>query len=211
MADQAGVSISLSAGNAEVANVVVGSTVVQQLAVQQTLHGLNVGISIDGGAVFPDSVGVQVDDVSEALGSGFGNAELGVLSLDLLGHVNGQSSSHLRDDDVALVGVNAFLGMQLVVEVEAVQTNAQEICGIGIIGGLVGVGVPVGSQGHNGILPGVGCGSLRSGLNGSSTLGGSLSLGGVAAACSQGQNHGQSEQQGQKLFHFFSSFLFIYS
>ena len=129
-----------------------------------------------------------------------------MLSLDLLGHVDGQLSSHLGDDDVAGVGIDAIFGMQLIVEVETIQTNAQEICGIGIISGLIVVGIPVGCQGGDGILPGVGCGSLGSlsdGCFGSRSVSGVRS---VVAAGSQGQNHGQSQQQGQELLHFVSSF-----
>ena len=217
---QALVCVSLSASDAEAGLVVTASAVVLQLGIQQTLHGLNVVVSSDGGAIFPGCQGVQLDNVSEALGSGLGDAELRTLSLDGLGDVLGHSSCHLGNDHVSLVRILAFKGVQLIVEDEAVQAAGQEVDGVSLIVGLVGVGVPVSGQGGNPVgvgevtLEGLddhGCfGGCYSGLNRCfGGCAGGLGRTGVTTASEQAQHHSCGQQQGEKLLHFISSYNFF--
>ena len=152
----AALGVRFGARDAEVAGVVVGGAVVDQLGIQQALEGLHIGVRIDGGAIFPGAGGIQLDGVGVAGGGGLGNIEFRMLSLDLLGHVHGLRSGHFGHDLVASVGLLALHGVQLVVEHEGVQTGAQEVCGIRVILGLIGVGIPVGGQGRHRILVDIG-------------------------------------------------------
>ena len=201
----AAVGVVVGTCDGQVTVIVVGGAVVHQLGIKQHLHGVDVGVCVDGGAVLPLGVGVQGDLVRVAGGSVGGNAELvAVHSLDVFGHINRHLGCHLGNDDVTGVGVLALNGVQLIVEDEGVQTGNDEVQRIGIIGGLVGVGVPVGCEGADGILPDEVTGE---GLNGQTVVCGILAVTAGSLACAEGQQHDQSQQQGDdgsKLSHRFS-------
>ena len=116
-------------------------------------------------------------------------------------------SSHLGNDDVAGEGIGALNGVQLIVEDEGVQAAGDVVQGDGVIISLIGVGVPVGSQGGNGRLPNVvalGEGlddHLGFGLDGLGVNG--LGVNRLVVAAGKCNQHGQSQQQCDKLFHSF--------
>ena len=213
------VGVELSAGDAEVADVLISCTVVQQLRIQQTLHGLNVGIGVDGGAILPGSQRVEVDGVSETGSSGLGNTEFGVVSPNLFRNVHRLSSSHLGDDYIAGVGILAFKRMKLIVENKGVQALRDILRRIIIISGHKSVGVPVGCESHNGILIGVIAFELdnlvsRFGCGGGAVAFGSSS-GGLSGllgctACKDRQSQQCSKQQCKCLLHFLYLLKYIY-
>ena len=199
-----GVVVLLSTGNGQIGGAeVVSSTVVQQTGIQQALHGLNVVHSLDGGAVIEGGVGVQLDGVSKTGGSGFGDTELGMGGLDLLGHIHRLLSSHLGDDCVGGEGLETLYRMMLIVEHEGVQSGSDVVLGIGVIVGLIGMGIPVGGQsGHRirvGVLSSFGAlGGFGAGIAGCC----GVVRGGSLGASGHTQNQGSSQQQCKQLFHF---------
>ena len=205
----AALGVALGVGNAQALRIVVGSTVVQHLRIQQTLHGFHIVVSGDGGAVLPAGVGVQVDGVGVTGGCALGNAELGMILLDLLGHIHRLAGGHLRHELVAgegglHVALGVLNGIQLVVEDEGVEADLNEILQIGIVIGLEGVGIPVGGQQRNGILIGISCVFRCSGCFGSgSGRGGRGVL--VGAAGEHGNDHQHSQKQCKCSFHFITS------
>ena len=207
----AALGVALGVGNAHALRIVVGSTVVQHFRIQQTLHGFHIVVSGDGGAVFPAGVGVQVDGVGVTGGRALGNAELGMLLLDLLGHIHRLAGGHLRHELVAgegslHVALGVLNGIQLVIEDEGVEADLNESLQIGIVIGLVGVGIPVGGQQRNGILIGIGrvvcsCGCFGGGGGSGRGLGIAL----VGAAGEYGNDHQHSQKQCKCSFHFITS------
>ena len=205
----AALGVALGVGNAHALRIVVGSTVVQHFRIQQTLHGFHVVVSGDGGAVFPAGVGVQVDGVGVTGGRALGNAELGMILLDLLGHIHRLAGGHLRHELVAgegglHVALGVLNGIQLVVEDEGVEADLNEILQIGIVIGLVGVGIPVGGQQRNGSLIGISCVFRCSGCFGSGSGRGGLGAL-VGAAGEHGNDHQHSQKQCECSFHFITS------
>ena len=213
----------LGTSDAQVARIVVGGAVVEELRIKQTLHGFHVGVRVDRGAVGPFRILVQGDLVGIAFGRIGRDVEFGTGSLDLGGHIDGHLSSHFRNDDIAFEGFLAFQRMRFIVEEEGIKTHVQEVGRIGLVRGLIGVRVPVRGQRGYRILVHVirglfrlgsyrarrfGCG--RSRLNGS--LGCGLFLGGrsralfrLSAAGGQRKSHGQCAHKCQQFLHTVSS------
>ena len=159
--------VVLSACDAKRTIEVIGSSVVKKLGIKELLHGVNVSISIDSYAVLPSSVGVKSDLVRIAGGCALGNVVLVVIkSLDLLGNVNGKSCCHLGNDLITCIRILALYGVKLIVEDEGVETCGEEVHGIGLIGGLVGVRVPVRRKNGNRVIVGIGLNRICGGAVG---------------------------------------------
>ena len=96
-----GIVVVVAAGNSGLTAVVQVSTVVLHGRIQQGSHGVDVSVSIDGGAILPLHIGVQLDLEDIALdglfdGLALGQSDLvgGQVSLMVSGHVGDGLSGH---------------------------------------------------------------------------------------------------------------------
>ena len=189
------------------------STVVLHSGIQQSLHGVDVGISVDNFAVLPLHVGVQLDFEDEALLSllssltgGQGNLILGQVVLMLSGNVADLISSDVDPLIDTVDGVFDGHGSQ----------RSQDVGHHGIlIVRFPSVGVPVVAQCGHAAMIGVIINSCqrasRSSGFGSIGLGSLSCFGSLFATGGQRQDHSQSQQHCQKLLHFVSSFNFSFT